>query len=452
MIPTSFHRTDALPLTANGKVDRSRLMALAGEFERADGEVASPNTAAERRLAEAWATVLGIPVDRIGRRDDFFDRGGTSLAALKLVVELDRAVTLREVTEHPVLADLAALAGDGAERRSELRAVAEPAGLDAASRGKPPIVRLDRPADVSGWAAENRDDLREIVAEHGSVLVRGLGLRDAGEVGAVFQQLAGRLMTETEAFASRRAYSDGVYSSSTWPATQPMCMHHELSFALEFPGMLLFACLNAPGEGGATAVAGSPAVLEELPADLVERFEREGWLLTRNYNDEIGASIGEAFGTDDRDAVERYCRANAINVEWQPDGGLRTRQRRSAVVRHPVNGRRCWFNQVAFLSEWTMDPEVREYLLDLYGEDGLPFSTSFGNGEEIGQDVVQLVNSVYDAHTMREPWQTGDLMLVDNLGAAHSREPFEGPREVLVGLADPVRAADCAPTIEVAAA
>ena len=141
-------------------------------------------------------------------------------------------------------------------------------------------------------------------------------------------------------------------------------------------------------------------------------------------------------------AVESYCRANAIEFAWQPDGGLRTRQRRSAVVRHPVTGRRCWFNQIAFLNEWTMDPEVREYLVDVYGDDGLPFNTRFGNGDPIGEDVVQLLNEVYEAHTVREPWQPGDLMLVDNIRTAHSREPYTGPREVLVGMADPVRLAE----------
>ena len=258
-------------------------------------------------------------------------------------------------------------------------------------------------------------------------------------------------MTEREAFASRQVYSDGVYSSATWPANQPMCMHHELSYRLEFPGLMLFACLSAPTAGGATAVADSPTVLDALPAELVERFEREGWLLTRSYNDEIGASVAEAFGTDDRRAVESYCRANAIEFEWQPDGGLRTRQRRSAVVRHPVTGQRCWFNQIAFLNEWTIDPEVREYLVDIYGEDGLPFNTRFGNGDPIGEDVVELLNEIYEANTVREPWQAGDLMLVDNIRTAHSREAYDGPREVLVGMADPVRLADCSPTVEVTA-
>jgi alpha-ketoglutarate-dependent taurine dioxygenase len=305
--------------------------------------------------------------------------------------------------------------------------------------GKPPLLASAPTDDAASWAAEHREALRDVVAEHGSVLVRGLGLRDADQAGAVFRRTAGPLMPEREAFAARQTYSEGVYSSVAWPANQPMCMHHELSYALEPPGLMLFACLTAPTDGGATAVADSSAVLEALPTELVARFESEGWLLTRSYNGEIGASLEEAFGTDDRGAIESYCRANAIDVTWQPDGQLLTRQRRSAVVRHPTTGRRCWFNQVAFLNEWTLDPEVREFLVDVYGADSLPFNTRFGNGDPIGADVVALLNQVYDAHTAREPWQAGDLMLVDNIRTAHSREAFTGPREVVVAMAEPVR-------------
>ncbi len=317
--------------------------------------------------------------------------------------------------------------------------------------GKPPLLRVDANGDAERWAAEYRSVLRAFVAAHGSLLVRGLGLKDVGAADAVFRRL-GSLMTEVEAFAPRQSHARGVYSATKWPANQPMCMHHELSYALEPPGVMLFACLVPPASGGATTVADAPTVLEALPEELVQRFERVGWLLVRSYNEDIGASFAEAFGTEDRGAVESYCRANAIEFEWGKGGALRTRQRRSAVVRHPVTGRRCWFNQVAFLNEWTLAPEVREYLVDEYGEDGLPFNTRFGNGDPIGADVVQAINEVYEAHTLREPWEAGDLLLVDNVRTAHAREPFEGQREVVVAMADAVRVADCSPTIDVTAA
>jgi alpha-ketoglutarate-dependent taurine dioxygenase len=304
--------------------------------------------------------------------------------------------------------------------------------------GATPLLRAET-ADPVTWAARHRDALRAAVARHGAVVVRGLGLDGPGRTAAVFERLADGLMVEREAFAERQRYGDGIYSSAKWPATQPMCMHHELSYTVEVPTLLLFACLAAPDAGGVTGVADAAAVLEALPPELVERFAREGWMLQRSYNDEIGASWEEAFGTDDRAAVERYCRANAIAFDWQPDGTLRTRQRRNAVVHDPVTARRYWFNQVAFLNEWTMDPDVHEYLVDVYGADGLPFNTCFGSGESIGRDVVELLNRVYDEHTLREPWQAGDLMLVDNITTAHSREPYRGTRTVLVGMADAAR-------------
>ncbi len=309
------------------------------------------------------------------------------------------------------------------------------------SAGKPPILVAEADGEPARWAAEHHDALRAFVAEHGSLLVRGLGLRDAQQAAAVFRQL-GSLMTEREAFASRQRLFDGVYTSSKWPANQTMCQHHELSYTLRPPSLMLFACLTPAASGGATPLADASSVLDAMPAELVESIERSGWLLVRNYNGDIGASVADAFGTDDRQAVQRYCRANEISFEWLPDGALRTRQRRPAVVRHPASGRRCWFNQVAFLSEWTMAPELRDYLVDLYGAEGLPFTTRLGNGDAIGADVVQAINEAYEANTVREPWRAGDLMLVDNIRTAHGRELYEGPREVVVGMADPVSRTD----------
>src|SRR5918999_3776150 len=81
--------------------------------------------------------------------------------------------------------------------------------------GKPPMLRVETVGDAATWVAAHRDGLRATVAEHGSLLVRGLGLGDAAQTEAVFWQL-GALMTETEAVAPRETYAPGVYSSSKW--------------------------------------------------------------------------------------------------------------------------------------------------------------------------------------------------------------------------------------------
>jgi amino acid adenylation domain-containing protein len=120
MIPSTFHWQEALPLTANSKIDRKALTALATQLNTPNEHHYAPNTPTEQRLATAWATVLGIPQDQISRQDHFFDRGGTSLSAVKLAISLNRAVTLEDLTRHPILADLAKLIADRSNPHSEL--------------------------------------------------------------------------------------------------------------------------------------------------------------------------------------------------------------------------------------------------------------------------------------------------------------------------------------------
>lgn len=118
MVPSAFHWRESLPLTANSKIDRKALTALAGELDVVVADYHAPATPTEQWLAAAWAKVLGVPEDQIGRQDHFFDRGGTSLSAVRLAIALDRAVSLTDVTRHPILADLAGLVDGRSERRS----------------------------------------------------------------------------------------------------------------------------------------------------------------------------------------------------------------------------------------------------------------------------------------------------------------------------------------------
>jgi len=109
MVPQGCHWREGLPLTANSKIDRRALTALARELDVVEEDYHPPSTPTEERLAGAWAKVLGIPQGQIGRGDHFFDRGGTSLSAVQLAIALDRAVSLKDLTRHPILADLAGL-------------------------------------------------------------------------------------------------------------------------------------------------------------------------------------------------------------------------------------------------------------------------------------------------------------------------------------------------------
>jgi TfdA family taurine catabolism dioxygenase TauD len=290
------------------------------------------------------------------------------------------------------------------------------------------------------WAAEHRGEVLAHVRDFGAAILRGLGVESAAEVAAVAAALGIEPMPEREGFAPRSSYAEAVYSSSHWPADEPMCMHNERSYAAEVPGFVVFGCLTAPATGGRTALADSHRVLRRLPPELVAPFEAGGWVLTRMYH-EVGVRWTDAFGTGDRAEVDAYCAAAGLAAEWLPDDRLRTRQRRAAIVPHPRTGVPGWFNQIAFLNEMTLDPVIREYLVDFYGPAGLPFNTAYADGTPVSAETVDKINEVYDALAVAEPWQAGDVMVVDNIRMAHNREPYSGAREIVVVFGDPVRLA-----------
>lgn len=224
-------------------------------------------------------------------------------------------------------------------------------------------------------------------------------------------------------------------------------MHNENSYTLTFPGLLLFSCLVAPERGGATPVADCRKVLANLPDRLVRRVEDSGWSLTRNYSPYISLDWHTAFGTEDRDQVAAYCTDNRIAWQWREDGSLRTSQLRPGTIVHPQTGEKVWFNHLAFWNEWSLDEDIRAALTEEFGSDGLPFNTGIGDGEPLTRDDVETLNAAYAAATVRETWQPGDVMLVDNILAAHGRDPFRGDRRIAVAMGEPVDIADCRPSV-----
>ncbi|MCT2347628.1 amino acid adenylation domain-containing protein, partial [Niallia taxi] len=107
MIPTYMMEIDAIPLTNNGKVNRTALPEpniqglIAGEFE-------APQTSLQVTLASIWREVLGV--ERIGLHDNFFDLGGHSLKATVLMSEIHRLlgkeVPLKEIFTSPTIHEL----------------------------------------------------------------------------------------------------------------------------------------------------------------------------------------------------------------------------------------------------------------------------------------------------------------------------------------------------------
>ncbi|MGW0859401.1 TauD/TfdA family dioxygenase [Streptomyces sp. NPDC002690] len=314
--------------------------------------------------------------------------------------------------------------------------------------GKPAIVHTPEfatMAEATAWLAAQRPAIQAELHRSGAVMLRGVPVADA----ATFAQARDALVAERAGYKEkatpRTDFGEGVFSSTDLPAVQPIRLHNENSYTLDFPGVLLFGCVTAPETGGATTIGDMRRALAELPPELTARFAEAGWLLVRNYSDLAGMPWRKAFSADRPEDAEEYCDAHAIGCEWLDEETLRTRQRRSAIITHPVTGERVWFNHFAFWNARTLDEDVREVLVDTFGADGLPFNTYLGDGSVLTDAEVDAVNEVYRSVTVRETWQAGDLMLVDNILCAHGREAFTGDRKILVAMGEPVPLSDCSP-------
>ena len=176
MVPTAWVLLAALPLTPNGKVDRLALTAPAtSATDAVAAETTPPMAGLEQRLAAIWQQVLGI--ERVGRRDNFFDLGGHSLgfvmvqSALHEVLGIELPVV--ELFAHPTLESLA--------RR--LASQAPASGGPGPQRGRQlgELRRAQRTGGVAGVTGAGPDGDIAVVAMHG----RFPGARDLSEFWAM---------------------------------------------------------------------------------------------------------------------------------------------------------------------------------------------------------------------------------------------------------------------------
>ena len=109
MIPSGFVVLAALPLTPNGKIDRRALPAPTNLRPDLDFAYVEPSTALERRLAGIWQEVLEL--DSVGIHDNFYDLGGDSLAATRIVAQIVQQLRLelplRSLFQSPTVAAMA---------------------------------------------------------------------------------------------------------------------------------------------------------------------------------------------------------------------------------------------------------------------------------------------------------------------------------------------------------
>ncbi|HVR98124.1 MAG TPA: amino acid adenylation domain-containing protein, partial [Thermoanaerobaculia bacterium] len=199
MVPTTLVELEALPLTANGKVDRQALAMreaardAAASPPDAGAAFAAPRTPIEEKLARLWSEVLGAT--RVGLHDTLFELGGNSLAAIRLVARIRDTfrveIGLRALFQGPTVAGAAELVRKAleAEAQSETASLERYAIAPDPQRRHEPFPLND--VQHAYWIGRTRFFALGNVAAHGYAEFEAHGL-DVGRLEAALRRLIQR--------------------------------------------------------------------------------------------------------------------------------------------------------------------------------------------------------------------------------------------------------------------
>jgi alpha-ketoglutarate-dependent taurine dioxygenase len=291
--------------------------------------------------------------------------------------------------------------------------------------------------DLADWARGNRELIEEKLQRHGAILFRGFAVEAPADFESFAQQICPVLYQENSEHV-RENVSGSLYTPTPYPADQQLLWHNENSFNHRWPMKIMFCCMKAPEQGGETPIVDSREVYARIAPEIRASFEDRRILYMRNYRQGLGLDWQTVFRTTDRAAVEERAREERLDLEWKADDSLCTRALRPAVIRHPRTGSASWFNQAQHWHVSCLDPETRRSVAALFAEGDLPRNCYFGDGSVIPDDSLREILDVYRELEVSVPWQKGDVMLVDNVLAAHGRNPFVGERKLLVAMGDMV--------------
>ncbi len=288
------------------------------------------------------------------------------------------------------------------------------------------------------WARNSRALVESYLLKHGAVLFRNFDLQSVNDFEQAAKEICGELLEYRERSSPRTHVGGNVYTSTDYPPEHSIFLHNENSYQQTWPMKIFFFCAQAAERGGETPIADCRKVLQRIDPEVRERFREKGWMYIRNFGDGFGLPWSTVFQTTDKSVVEEHCRKVGIGVEWKSGDGLRTHAIRPAIARHPWTGEMVWFNHATFFHVTMLEAGVKAALLAEFAEDELPTNTYYGDGSPIEVAVLEHLSEAYEQETVAFPWQTGDLLVLDNMLTAHGRSAYAGARKILVGMGQPM--------------
>ncbi|WP_193191967.1 non-ribosomal peptide synthetase [Microbulbifer taiwanensis] len=302
----------------------------------------------------------------------------------------------------------------------------------------PLVVEAGGPdIDAVAWAGQQRAFIETALRRHAGILFRNFGLETPQQFEAFAEAMEPGLHGSYGDLPKKKG-GRNIYRSTPYPERQMILYHNESSHLERWPRKQWFFCELPSRVGGATPIVDCREMLRRLPPPLVEEFARRELLYVRTFLPGLDVSWQDFFKTDSRAEVEARLAAAGTDWRWLDERTLQTRSRCPAVIVHPLTGERVFFNQVQLHHVSCLLPEVREDLLDLVGAERMPRQVYFGDGGAIDDETMAVIGRAYEDCAVRFDWRRGDVVMLDNMLAAHARDPYEEPRRIVVAMGDMV--------------
>lgn len=298
------------------------------------------------------------------------------------------------------------------------------------------VQAIDKNQDWKNYEDEIRHIVEEQLTITGGILLRGFANINEQSFREFAQSFGHELLTYDYASTPRTEVESGVYTSTEYPAHQIIPLHNEQAYTKQWPMKIWFCCIKASSEGGETPIADSRKIYNRIDPIIRERFASKKLMYVRNYGNGLDLPWQKAFGTEDKQTVEKFCTQNDIDFEWKDDGELRTRELCQAIAKHPHTQEDVWFNQAHLFHVSNLDPSLQETLISIVGKNNLPRNVYYGDGSDIAEDDLNHVRQVLTDCQIQFPWQEGDILMLDNMLSAHGRGTFSGKRKIVVAMAE----------------
>lgn len=299
--------------------------------------------------------------------------------------------------------------------------------------------------------------VRDALADSGAVLLRGLPIADTAEAEAVLGAFDVKFDDDYLGGASPRSrLSEHFFTSTEAPAQFVISFHTEMCYLKNRPGKVFFYCITKPEQYGETSVFDCAEIFANLPAEMQHKIETLGMMYQRYFVNKKARFFNvyktwmDSFQADTREQAEAACREQGLDFEWQANGGLTTRNKMPGMIVDPKSGKKCisltlYNSESASYDMYTFKRRINTFsrlafstfIRAQYARKNVFLKTLWGDGSEITPAETRLLIDAAWQQSNLFQWQSGDLLILDNIRCGHGRLNVIPPRKIAAALGDP---------------